>query len=148
MARVGLLLLSALAPRALAQLLTNCEPKEILPYDLQGHGFIRSQTGPGIIGDLIGNYSLMGNGIEHYGPAFFFQEGSGSAVSTGVLTTICIASAKKEPATGFYALTFAREEVSPVAAMCGILDFTLEPKSSSVYDIHVDYHVMVRACLV
>ena len=148
MARCGAQLsacaLLALLTAARAQLLPNCLPREILPYDLQGFGYLRTSVGPGVIADLIGNYSLMGNGVEHYGPSFFNLGGVGGAVSTGVLTTICVASATKEPTTGFYALTFAREEVSAVAAMCGILDFTLEPRSSTMYDIHVDYHVMVR----
>ena len=141
-------LLALIPALSRAQLLPNCPPREVVPYQLQGYGDLRrpaSGTGPGGRNmDYVGNYSVLGNGLEHYGPSFF-RGRAGTVGTTGVLSTACIASVTREPDTGYYDFIFSREDVhnSP-SSFCGIVSVTLEPGSSTMNDVALDYHAMVR----
>lgn len=130
-----------------AQLLPGCPPREVMPFELQGFGYVRRPAAgaAGRGGDFVGNYSVLGNAIEHYGPSFLKGTRLGNAAITGVLSTACIASATKEPVTGFYDIIFSREDItdSPTK-FCMILSVALEPGSSTMNDVRADYHNMVR----
>lgn len=46
---------------------------------------------------------------------------------------------------GTYDLTFAREEVNPLVALCGLVQFVPIQGTAAEYNIYADYHVMVRS---
>ena len=125
-----------LQPGVSAQRLPICPQRDVVPAFLQGFGFIRGMQDNA---ELNGNYSIHPNGVEHYGPDLF---NGGKDVPAGVLSTICASSGSFE-GNGTYALTFAREEVDPLASYCGIIAY--EAAGTDVYTLHVDYWPQVRA---
>lgn len=112
-----------------AQFLPGCPKNAVIPYELQGFGYVNA-------GDFRGNYSVFSNGLEHYGMS---DLNLGAAISAGVLTSFCVASGRKD-SYGLYEFTFAREGPHPAAAMCAIMNFTT---SGAVSSVSSDYHLMI-----
>jgi hypothetical protein len=81
----------SLLSSALSAFITSCKYQDpVVPTSVQGYGYIYSSpSDPTVPKEIIGNFSIEANGLEHYGARLFtLGNDQSNLVDRGVISTV------------------------------------------------------------